>query len=102
MEEELKKYPQAGPKKLTIEEYKKRQEGRPQKDTPHPPEKKKRAGKQVKLRQDLANLHRLAVLAVTKEEKIKFLQEINRLKELRRQDRKDRKQYQRTQYGLVR
>lgn len=62
----------AGPRPLTIEEYKKRQKGRqePEKaETKTIEKRRKRAGRAVKLRQQRAELHR--VVPVTTDQKLK-------------------------------
>lgn len=81
LQEAIKEDSTAKPKPLTLEEYRKRRSGEPK---PEPVEvkvqqPKKRGGWKVRFRRKLGELHRLASLCVTKEEKDKFIKQIRAL-----------------------
>ncbi|XP_037929653.1 uncharacterized protein LOC119664186 [Teleopsis dalmanni] len=70
-----------GPKKLTIEEYKKRQRPiRPPSPKPEIKKKRKRAGKQFQRRKAFALLYQELHLQTNKEDKIKIKREIKKLR----------------------
>lgn len=104
MDKELQANPNAGPKKLTLEEYRKRQQPKSttakEQPKPQPQQpKRRRAGKQVKTRQELGNLHRLAQLSVNKEDKKGFLKKINQIKQRRKIEKTNRKINKRRQWA---
>lgn len=105
LREKLRSDPAAGPRPITLEEYRARiTKRRPvievnqQKDNQESLDKKKgkrrrgvRAGKAVKDRKEIANLYRLAAISVTKKERKLFLNNIRTIRsknqERKQQDR---------------
>lgn len=92
LQEELIGNPSAGPKPISIEEYRSRHGKLPtplkaSSDNSQPKKTKTRAGRVVKLRKEIANLYRLANLSISKEEKHNFL---NQIRTIRNKNRKSK------------
>lgn len=94
LEDAIKRNPSAGPKPIrkpiSLEEYKQKR-GIPEvklDEQPQEPEKRKRGGKQVQIRQQLGELHRVLTITTDRSLRRKLIKKINNLKWERRQAKK--------------
>jgi hypothetical protein len=84
LERELAENPRAGPKPITLEEYRQRKTAQSTTDTTAK-QIRPRGGKRFRIKQEIKNYFRLIKIARTEDEKRKFRKEISKLRKQEKQ-----------------
>lgn len=96
IEEAIKENPSAGPRKISLEEYRRKQANQRQTEFLKPVEKpteKKRGGKAVRFRKELGNLYRLLTIATSYEERSTFKAQIREIQKQRKEFYQDKRHH---------